>query len=246
MLHLCSGDMGRKAWLAAGLPGEALIWRDSPAVGPWSPDPERRAGLRADYWGLPDRAAFREEEATLRAILGAGAAVLWFSAEPWDQLAQLWVAARLLREDPAVHLELARLREGGERVPPAMLQQAFALRSPLAPEERAVALRLWDRYEAEDWLALWKWLHRGHGLGSMPDLARALARVLEDRPPHVPGRTERQVRDLQAAGVRTLGGMMEAQAALESPYGLPWYGDLVVRRLMEATNCALPGAPGSG
>jgi len=156
MLHLCSGDMGRKAWLAAGLPGEALIWRDSPAVGPWSPDPERRAGLRADYWGLPDRAAFREEEATLRAILGAGAAVLWFSAEPWDQLAQLWVAARLIRKDPAVHLELARLREGGDGVAPAMLGQAFTLRAGLAPEDRAVVLRLWDRFEAEDWLALWK------------------------------------------------------------------------------------------
>ena len=104
-----------------------------------------------------------------------------------------------------MHLELARLREGGDGVAPAALGQAFALRAGVAPEDRAVALRLWDRFEAEDWLGLWKWLHRGHGLGSMPDLARALARVLEDRPPHVPGRTERQVRDLQAAGVRTLG-----------------------------------------
>ena len=232
MLHLCSGDMGRKAWLAAGLPGEALIWRDSPAVGPWSPDPERRAGLRADYWGLPDRAAFREEEATLRAILGAGAAVLWFSAEPWDQLAQLWVVARLAREDPTMHLELVPLREGASRVPPAALGQAFAARSPLAPADREAALRLWDRFEAGDWPALWKWLHRDGELASLPHLSRALARVLEDRPPHVPGRTERQVRELQAAGVRGLSAMMDALAELETPYGLAWYGDGVVRKLM--------------
>ncbi len=238
--------MGLKAWAAAGLPGEALPWRDSPAVGPWSPEPATRARLRARYWDLPEDAPeFQAEEATLQALLRAGSAVLWFSAEPWDQLAQLWVLARLCREDPSMHLELARLRDGGDQVPPAVLEQAFAVRSPLAAEDREAALRLWERFEAEDWPALWKWLHKSRGLATLPDLARALARVLEDRPPHVPGRTERQVRDLQAAGVLTLSGMMEALAALETPYGVAWYGDVVVRRLMEVNGCGRPSAPGS-
>lgn len=233
MHHLCSGDMGRLAWAAAELPGEALVWRDSPAMGPWSPDPERRAGLRAQFWGLTGDSAVREEETVLGTLQGAGSAILWFSAEPWDQLAQLWVVARLIRERPSMYLELAQLRDGGSQVPPAAMARAFAARSPLAPEDRELALRLWDRFEAEDWPALWKWLHKTGDVASLPFLPRALARVLEDRPPHVPGRTERQVRELQVAGVADLAGMMKALAALEAPYGLAWYGDLVVKKLME-------------
>lgn len=224
--------MGRLAWAEAGLPGEALIWRDSPAMGPWSPDPERRARSRAQFWGVAGDSAIRDEEVVLGSLLGAGSAILWFSAEPWDQLAQLWVVARLIRQQPAMYLELAQLREGGSQVPPAAMERAFAARTPLAPEDRALALRLWDRFEAEDWPALWKWLHKSGEVASLPFLPRALARVLEDRPPHVPGRTERQVRELQAAGVRDLSGMMKALAALEAPYGLAWYGDLVVKKLM--------------
>ena len=225
--------MGRLAWSAADLPGTARVWRDSPAMGPWSPDPHRRARLRARYWDLPEGAsAFQEEEDTLAAVHRAGSAVLWFSAEPWDQLAQLWIVARTAREDPAVILELANLREGGDQVPRATLEQAFAARATLAPEDREAAIGLWDRFEAEDWPALWKGLHRGGELATLPFLARALARVLEDRPPHVPGRTERQVRDLEAAGVRGISAMMAALAGLEAPYGVAWYGDRVVMKLM--------------
>jgi len=235
MLHLCSGDMGLQAWKAAGLPGEALPWRDSPAVGPWNPDPELRARLRAQYWGLPpETAAFQEEEVTLQSLGRAGSVVLWFSAEPWDQLAQLWVVARLAREEPGPFLALAALRRGGREVAPAAMEKAFTLRQPLAPEDREAALHLWDRFEAEDWPGLWKWLHQSRELPSLPHLARALARVLEDRPPLVPGRTERQVRELEAAGIRDLSRMMRALAALEAPYGLAWYGDRVVRKLMES------------
>jgi hypothetical protein len=227
--------MGLRAWTAAGLPGEAMPWRDSPAVGPWHPEPGQRARLRAQFWGLPGSAgAFQEEEAALEALRRAGSVVLWFSAEPWDQLAQLWVLARLTREEPRPFLALAGLREGGSGVPPAVLERAFRLRQPLAPEDRERVLRLWDWFEAEDWPALWKWLHQGRELASLPHLPRALARVLEDRPPMVPGRTERQVRELQAAGVTGLSAMMKALAALEAPYGLAWYGDLVVKKLMDA------------
>ncbi len=228
MLHLVSGDWGRQAWTAAELPGEVLVWRDSPAVGPWSADPELRARLRAQYWELPgDSPAFRDEEATLWSLLRAGSAVLWFSAEPWDQLAQLWVLARLAREDPSMYLGMAELMGSGSD-----LRQAFAVRTALAAEDRDLAVQLWDRFEAEDWPALWKWLHKRGELASLPHLSRALARVLEDRPPHVPGRTERQVRDLMAAGVRDLSAMMDALGEREAPYGLAWYGDLVVAKHM--------------
>ena len=233
MLHLVSGDMGLKAWDRAGLPGQALVWRDSPAMGPWEPDPVRRAALRAPFWGLPESTvAFRDEEVALQAIGQAGAAVLWFSDEPWDQMAQLWVVARLTRMPSLPALERALLREGGSGVPPAAMGAALAGRLPLTLEDREEAARLWDRFEAGDWPGLRQWLDQGRALDSLPWLGPALTRVLEDRPPHVPGRTERQVRDLMAAGVADLSGMMRALAALEAPYGMAWYGDLVVRNLM--------------
>jgi hypothetical protein len=243
MLHLCSGDDGLRAWKAADLPGEALPWRDSPAMGPWSADPACRARLRAQYWGLPaESGAFREEASTLRALAQAESAVLWFTPEPWDQLAQLWVVAALSRDGAGPYLALAPLPEGGARMVPGAMARALALRVPLAPADRAAAAGLWERFEAQDWPALWKWLHQAGGLDTLPHLARALARVLEDRPPVVPGRTERQVRHLQAAGVQDLPDMMRALAALEEPYGLAWYGDLVVRKLMDAGQLR----PGSG
>jgi hypothetical protein len=225
--------MGLQAWTAAGLPGEARAWRDSPAVGPWSPDPLLRVRLRARFWGLPEATRdFEDEEAILQSLRQAGTAVLWFSEEPWDQLAQLRVVASLGRQAPCPSLELVPLRQGGSGVAPAFMAEAYALRQPMPEEDREEAVRLWDRFEAEDWPALWKWLHKGRGIAALPHLDRALARVLEDRPPHVPGRTERQVRDLLAGGVRDLSAMMEALAAREAPYGLAWYGDLVVGRLM--------------
>jgi hypothetical protein len=50
------------------------------------------------------------------------------------------------------------------------------------------------------------------------------------RPPHGEGRTERQVKELLVAGVRDLSAMMEALGAMESPYGIAWYGDLYVKK----------------
>jgi hypothetical protein len=37
-----------------------------------------------------------------------------------------------------------------------------------------------------------------------------------------------------AAGIGDLNGMMRALTELETPYGLAWYGDLHVMKLMEA------------
>jgi hypothetical protein len=234
MIHVCSGDMGHQAWCRAGLPGTARIWRDSPAVGPWSPDPVRRAELRGRFWGMEDAAlAAREEAETLRLLAQDGQGVLWFSQEPWDQMAMLWVVASLARVGPGLVLQRAPLREGGDGVPPAILEAAFQGRLPIPPAEREAAARLWERFEAGDWTELRTWAGSGPILGALPDLRPALARVLEDRPPHRPGRSERQVQELMAAGTRELGPLMAALAALEMPYGIAWYGDLYVRKLMD-------------
>jgi hypothetical protein len=115
---------------------------------------------------------------------------------------------------------------------PEALREAFAARRPLTEGARREAAGLWERFQAGDWPALRAWVNQGRELAGLPHLAPALARVLEDRPPHVPGRTERQVRDLMAAGVRDLPGLMRALAKLETPFGVAWYGDRVVARLM--------------
>lgn len=225
MLHLCSGDQGLAAWSEARLPGEALVWRDSPAVGPWHPDPATRWRLRAAFWGVPDPDALgREETAVLGALAGAEAVALWFTAEPWDQLILLRVVAALAGAGPLL-----------EPVPvagPGAMGAAFKGRRPLTEQDRREAAGLWERFEAEDWPALRVWGAQGRVLAGMAQLAPALARVLEDRPPHRPGRTERQVRELMAAGVGDLAGLMRALAKLENPYGVAWYGDRVVAGLM--------------
>ena len=234
MLHLCSGDMGHLAWAAARLPGRALIWRDSPAVGPWHSDPALRTRLRTQFWELPEGSGMGlEEEAAFSALRQAEAAVLWFSEEPWDQLAQLWVVAELTRSASCPGLACVLLKEGGSAVPPAVLHEIFAQRLPLAPGDREEAVRVWDLFEAEAWTGLRAWLDRKPALPTLPFLARALARVLEDRPPSAPGRTERQVQELMASGIRDLPAMMGALARLEAPYGLAWYGDLLVKNLMD-------------
>jgi hypothetical protein len=226
--------MGYQGWCRAGLPGTARIWRDSPAVGPWSPDPVQRVALRARFWGVDDPAAMlREEAETLELLARDGNPVLWFSREPWDQLALLWMVASLARTGSDLALERAPLQEGGNSVAPEILEADFQRRHPINHAEQEQAARLWARFEAGDWPGLRGWLESGESLAALPDLRLALARILEDRPPDYPGRSERQVRDLMAAGVRDLGRMMEALAGLEQPYGIAWYGDLYVRKMME-------------
>lgn len=233
MIHLCSGDMGYQAWGQAGLPGTARIWRDSPAVGPWSPDQRRRAVLRARLWGVEHpETAVREEEETMQLLEHDGNPVLWFSEEPWDQLALLWVVASLARAGSVPTPECVPLHQGGSGVPPEAMWAAFQDRRALPRSEQEEARRLWDRFEAEDWPGLQAWVESGKVLGAMPELRLALARVLEDRAPNRPGRTRRQVQTLMAAGIRDVSGMMKSLAAMETPYGLAWYGDLYVSKLM--------------
>lgn len=234
MLHLCSGQMGYQAWSRTGLAGAAAIWEDSPAVGPWSPAPELRRRLRAQFWGLPEARVADPELAALAALDRAEAVALWFSEEPWDQLAQLWVVALLHGRESGrrPRLETVPMRLGGCEVPPAALLKAFEHRRLLTEGDQAQAARLWDRFQAEDWPWLWEWHRSSHGLPGLPRLAQALTRVLEDRPPYEPGRTERQVRDLMAGGIHDLPTMMRALAEREEPYGVAWYGDQVVARLL--------------
>lgn len=233
LIHLCSGDMGHRAWVSARLPGEALIWKDSPAVGPWSPDPVVRARLRVRFWGLPEGdGAVQEEGRIISALRQADTAILWFSEEPWDQVAQLWVVAQLARDRARPDIAGVLLKEGGSAVPPPVMRAAFDDRFSMTLQDIEEAIQLWDHFEHEDWTGLRNRLSQNRELPSFPFLGRALVRVLEDRTPNGPGRTERQVKDLMAAGIQDLSAMMDELARLESPYGLAWYGDAVVKNLM--------------
>lgn len=232
MIHLCSGDMGFLAMTKAGFGHGTLIWRDSPAVGPWHRDPARRVQLRARFWQIPESALTDGEGPVLAVLRKERQAALWFSQEPWDQMALLWIIATLAGEAGCPELLVVPLAEGGSEVSEASLKEAFGRRYEVPPRAVQEACRLWEGFQEGAWAALRNHLEQGDPCPALPWLAPALSRVLEDRPPFAPGRTERQIRELMAAGVKDLPGMMTRLAELEKPYGLAWYGDKLVGEVM--------------
>lgn len=223
LIHVHCGDAAAAVHRKSGLPGRVCIFRDSPAVGPWSADPVRLAALRADWWGVAQR------------VDGPGGAgegplgtdpVLWFGPDPWEQACLLGVLAGL----PEGALPgLVPLDRGVARLPPASLPSLFVQRALLDADTLVSARGLWSRF-----------LHRGWGiladeaLPALPWLAPALVRLAEDHPGEGLGRTERQVYGLLERGTRDLQDLMEALGAMEDPHHGAWYGERGVARLVTA------------
>lgn len=204
MLHVVSGDAGLARLRHDGFQGRVAVQRDSPAVGPWDADPSRCTALRAAFW------EDRDAEPVTRLDPRPGETLrLHFAAEPWDQLAQLAVLAAL---------------DGRPEPGPLLTEDG-----PIDPEDLTRALALFDRVATQDWRGLEASVP--DLLPRLPHLLPAVARVIEDHPAQGEGRTERQIRSLQAQGVRSLPALMAALADLEMPWGLAWYGDRVVAKV---------------
>ena len=228
-IHLHCGDAAAAVHRRSGLPGQVRVWRDSPAVGPWTSAPAELLGTRATWWGVPE--AELRDRANLVDLQRSSEAVLWFGPDPWEQAALLWVLGEL---PEGVLPELVSPDQGVGRLAPASLPKWLAARAPLEEATLRTAKGLWRRFLEEGWGAL-----AGAGAPGLPWLEPALARLAEDHPPTGLGRTRRQVLAALAQGHRDLPALLEALEGMEDPRHGAWYGDLCVARMVEATGFRL-------
>lgn len=223
LIHLHCGDAAAAVHRRSGLPGELRVWRDSPAVGPWTAD-DGLIPLRATWWGLAPTDL--GDVPHLQDLARSDEPVLWFGPDPWEQACLLWVLGAL----PEGTLpDLVPLGLGIGRMAPGALPRCFAGRTLLEAETLAEARLLWRAFLQGGWSAL-----GGASLAALPWLGPALARLAEDHPPAGPGRTRLQLQALVDAGVRDLPGLMKGLGELEHPAHGAWYGDLYVARMVEA------------
>ncbi|HJU83105.1 MAG TPA: hypothetical protein VJ600_02750 [Holophagaceae bacterium] len=229
MLHIHSGEAAAEVHRRASSADRLLVWKDSPAVGPWNGDRAICRRLRSAWWGVPE-AGIQGPEA-LEAHLGEEAWALWFGPDPWEQMALVQILALAAHAKSRPVLYLVPLDRSVARMDPDDLAPALARRQVVGPEVLMAAASLWQRFLTRDWAGL---VQHGQGIAALPYLSHALARLAEDHPPSGPGRTERQVRGLMAEGIRELGEIMSALRGMEEPRHGAWYGDAVVRKLMGA------------
>lgn len=224
LIHLHCGDAAAAVHRKSGLPGELRVWRDSPAVGPWTAVEDGLIPLRATWWGLAP--ADMGDMPHLRDLARSTEPVLWFGPDPWEQACLLWVLGAL----PEGTLpDVVPLELGVARMAPGALPRCFAERTLLAVDTLVEARRLWRVFLQGGWGAL-----GGASVAALPQLGPALARLGEDHPAAGPGRTRLQIHGLVDAGVRDLPGLMKGLGALEHPAHGAWYGDLFVARMVEA------------
>lgn len=218
ILHIHCGDCGADTARLASLPGDILVWKDSPAVGPCAVDWDEHRQLRARWWGV-DPADMQDP----RDVPTDRAAALWFGPDPWEQLALVELLAGFTGDASLVPLE-----QGVGTMRPEELPARFARRRP-APAREPLR-RLWADFCADDRPALDAAISELRGHPQLPHLAPALARIVADRRDHL---TERRVEALVGAGVHDLRTLMPRLRALEAPKHGAWYGDAVVARLRD-------------
>jgi len=224
LIHLHCGDAAAAVHRKSGLPGELRVWRDSPAVGPWTAAEDGLVPLRATWWGLVP--VDMGDMPHLRDLARSTEPVLWFGPDPWEQACLLWVLGAL----PEGTLpDFVPLGMGVARMAPGALPRCFAERSLLEADTLGEARLLWRAFLQGGWGAL-----AGASVAALPWLGPTLARLAEDHPAAGPGRTRLQIQGLVDAGVRDLPGLMQGLGELEHPAHGAWYGDLCVARMVEA------------
>lgn len=229
LIHLHCGDVSAAVHRRSGLPGALQVWRDSPAVGPWTGDGGHLPDLRAAWWGVTG--AQTRGLGAPQDPARAPEPVLWFGPDPWEQACLLWVLAEL----PGDTLpDLVPLDRSVGQLPPTALPPLFAQRILLGEEVIAAARELWTRFLNGGWGSL-----GGSSISALPWLPQALARLAEDHPPVGPGRTRRQLQGLVDQGVRDLPTLMAELQRLEDPRHGAWYGDLFVAKMVDAMGVRL-------
>ena len=223
-LHVTNGDVAAGA-IAARFGVRPLPWRDVLHEGPVPEGTEeelleaRAAFLATRGWADAEqaRAELTGRDAALRAAVDhATRVVLWFEDDLYDQLQLLQVLDRLRdHHGPILLVDLPRPPRGDLALP-------FGEARPVGPGAVAAAVRAWAAFRRPDPRVVQA--VAVVGTPGLPDVAAALWRHLEQFPAVGDGlaRTERQILDAVAAGVRSPG---EAFLAVSAADERPFLGD---------------------
>ncbi len=221
MLHITNGDSTGTKLRQAALSGEIVAWNDVLHEGPvpagLSLDALRpvRARFIADRgWGayVDVLAAFARRDDALARCHDHDEIVLWFEHDLYDQLQLLqlldWFAGRDLG---ATRLSLICVGafpgvdpfHGLGQLTSAQLASLFPTRHAITPAELTLGRDAWAVFRSPDPTAILGLL--AGDTSDLPFLAGALRRHLEEFPSVNDGlsRTERQLLEAVAAGVRT-------------------------------------------
>lgn len=238
-LHVTNGDHAAadiRSRLGVA-PQSVLAWRDVLHDGPVRAGLDA-AQLRAERAGFlaalshTDPAAVRvalerRDHALAQAVDLATRVTLWFEDDLYDQLQLIQILDRLHEHNGPIGLvELPRPNAGGVRIG---LSERYGTARQLGDEQRertlALGVQAWTALRAAHPLALHELVLRG--TPSLPHLAPALGRLLEQLPATTDGlaRTERQLLTALAAGHTRREGLFTAATGPDVP---PFMGDVTL------------------
>jgi hypothetical protein len=257
-LHVTNGDAAAEALRLAGLPGEALPWRDVLHEGPVPAglDPAALAEVRARFVAARGWSAYETVLADLTerdAALARAAAdpaveiVLWFEIDLYDQLQFLQVLDRLTTRRPAgastAAVDVGALSGmdgfvGLGACDAGQIRRLYRTRRPVLEAAFSLGQAAWAAFTAADPAAIEALL--ASDTSALPELAAALRRHLEEFPATGDGlaRSERQLLSALAGGART---PLEAFAVQRAGEARPFLGDTIAwDRLGDLGSCRHP------
>lgn len=244
MLHLTNGESAAESLRRSGVPGRVISWQDVLHEGPVPAGLtlEGMSDVRARFLAHWDgesfpavSASFDERDGALRS---ARHVVLWFEHDLYDQLQLLQILATLSNE-PGTAAEMICIDAFPGIVPfyglgqltPMQLASLWPKRQPVTAEQHSLGARAWKAFTSPDPGAVLQLL--ATDLGALPFLGNALRRLLDEypAPPTGLGRTERQLLQAIARGVRSFAELFAANAAAEEA---SFMGDTTVESRLEA------------
>lgn len=239
MLHILNGDAMVKAFDAAALPGERLVWREALIAGPvtflhtkaWI---ERRAEHLASAYGADPLTCRRDLEAQemglLHALENGREIVLWFEADLFCQLHLIYILFRIdagRKGGVVPRVTLVSARSIGEdpyagfgRMTSEELGGMFTMRERLSLAPLRLGCAAWSMYASDYPLRIEHLLEEG--TDGLKDLGPALRAHLARFPSteNGLGSIQQGALELIADGAITFGDLFRAFATRLPLYGL--------------------------
>jgi len=212
LLHVANGHATTGLIELSGVPGHTMVWCDPLHDGPVPggvPDDELLR-VRAEFLAASDE-AIDDVVADLRYWRSAidrqdyDELVLWYEHDLFDQLNLIQILTHLGTTRPARPVSLVSLDsfpghpdfKGIGELEPADVAALFEMRRPVGDAQIAVAARAWEAYRSADPRAIEAVL--GTDTSTLPFLARALRRHLEEFPSAVNGLSRSEQRVMEQA-----------------------------------------------